>query len=159
MPAKSAKARLSGRSGGYGGASFLCACGAIVLESDRSGHACGFNIKGKSKPKAALGAIPSASSVGLSGSNGGAEDVKEMKRVKLAKPTANVPFSELLQLRTHNWSLKFGSGGELLISLWKRGPDGKPMAVEAPVIDDPQLPIHTYRFEMNGKHYLFEYFL
>lgn len=126
--------------------SFICVCGDLVLDRDRSKHQCLGGTKVKATPKATVDSV---------------DDVSDFKTVPTTKGAPLIDRSQIKVLRTLNWTLAFGRRGQLVIVLKRKDPKNPtvPLLVVSDVVDDGLLPIHTYRFESEGSHYSFEFFM
>jgi hypothetical protein len=165
----------------------MCMCGEIVAELARDKHICTVAARRSSKPRptnasdddyecgsAGSAAAGSAGSVvkPLDSATIAANEAKHKKLLAEAKrirelERERIDLSKAKILRSLNWELEFGHRDQLLICLQRRGKDGNPVTkdglpviVKFPVIEDPDLPINTYRFKADdGKHYIFEFFM
>ncbi len=123
---------------------FVCVCGEFVYDDQREQHQCA----GRPAPRSAP---PPKESTENSEEKGEASD-EELSESEEGR--------EMRRLRTPNWDLKFGKRERLLIVLRRRNrTTGEIETLERPVLDDPDLPIHTYKFREGPFDYVFEFFM
>jgi hypothetical protein len=147
----SVKGRKSGGGGGGPLSSFICVCGDLVYERDRPNHTCsgGKGTTSKNSIRATMYHHPPKKESTIVGND-------SFVRIKVAK---GPNLSEIKRLKTPNWNLSFGSECQLMINLKQRASDGQVIEISTHVIEDGNLPIHTYRFEHANIHYSFEFFM
>jgi len=164
MAPKSVKNSVTSRRPAAALASFICVCGDIVLDRDRSKHACGGSGQ-QTGLKRTTGKATAMSSGAVGDKDDNKEKDAKVTLVKSQRPLVGTltaeELSKMKKLATLNWSLKFGRRGQLVIELVRKGKSsGMETTVVADVIDDEKnLPIHTYRFQMGSDHYSFEFFM
>jgi hypothetical protein len=114
---------------------FLCLCGQIIKQKDRSSHIC--TVANRAKTKVV--------SVFEKSSEAEQKDLIEKRRLKEKIEQDTFDISKAKRLHTLNYELKFGTRGQLKIVLQQKGPDQEtPITIECDVIDDRNLSPNSY---------------
>lgn len=141
------------------GLTTICTCGAFVPEQSRAEHKCGQN-----DTRRAAKASMSAGFSGFSALSVPVQDLKDLRDSKDSKQNSKglppLDKIDLLVAKRRGWTFEYDGLGQLCIVVHPINQrTKKEETFKCKVIEDSRLPVHCSRFECNGRHFYFEWFM